>query len=66
MNNIVVIDEEACIGCGTCVEMCPTKILFIDDKSGKCRVTDENLCDRRRGCESACPTEAIKVAPKAG
>jgi NAD-dependent dihydropyrimidine dehydrogenase PreA subunit len=37
MNKIVIIDEELCIGCGACVSLCPKKILYIDDKSGKCR-----------------------------
>ncbi len=61
MNKIVRIDEEICIGCGACVELCPNKILFIDKKSGKCKVSDESRCDRLRGCEKACPVSAIKI-----
>jgi len=61
MNRIVIISEELCIGCGACVELCPKKILYIDGKSSKCKVTDEAKCDRLRGCEKICPVNAIKI-----
>ena len=61
MNNTVNIDEELCIGCGTCVEICPVGILYVDDKAGICKVTDSSLCDRLRGCERNCPVDAIKI-----
>lgn len=61
MNKIVVIDEELCIGCGACVELCPKKILYIDEKSAKCKVSDESKCDRLRGCEKICPVSAMKI-----
>jgi NAD-dependent dihydropyrimidine dehydrogenase PreA subunit len=58
---VVDIDQERCTGCGVCVDMCPKEILFIDKKTGKCAVTDENKCDRLAGCEMACPANAIKI-----
>jgi 7,8-dihydropterin-6-yl-methyl-4-(beta-D-ribofuranosyl)aminobenzene 5'-phosphate synthase len=61
VNKIVIIDEGLCVGCGACVSLCPKKILFIDEKSGKCKVSDESKCDRLRGCEKVCPLEAIKI-----
>jgi len=61
VNKIVIIDEELCIGCGACVSLCPNKILYIDEKSGKCKVGDESKCDRLRGCEKICPVNALKV-----
>jgi len=61
MNKIVIIDEELCIGCGACVSLCPKKILYIDEKSGRCKVNDETQCDRLRGCEKVCPVDALKI-----
>jgi NAD-dependent dihydropyrimidine dehydrogenase PreA subunit len=61
MNKIVVIDETLCIGCGDCVELCPKKILFIDETDNVCRVTDETQCDKLKGCERVCKTGAIKI-----
>jgi Fe-S-cluster-containing dehydrogenase component len=62
MGNIVTINEELCIGCGVCAEMCPQKILVVDEASGKCKVTDETQCDRKRGCVESGPSEAIQIA----
>jgi Fe-S-cluster-containing hydrogenase component 2 len=61
MTEIVSINKELCTGCGTCVAICPRGILFIDDKSGVCGVTDQSKCDRRAGCVWMCPAGAIKV-----
>lgn len=60
-NDIVQINEELCTGCGDCVNMCPMGILYIDEETNLCKVTDHQKCDLRRGCESACPYEAIKI-----
>lgn len=60
-NRIVMIDEESCTGCGNCVAMCPKEILYLDPETGKCRVRDENQCDRLAGCQRACPAEAIRI-----
>lgn len=61
MNKIVIIDEDLCIGCGACVSLCPKKILYIDDKSGKCKVTDESKCDHLRGCEKVYLVNALRI-----
>ena len=61
MNKIVLIDEENCIGCGVCVDMCPLSILYLDSQTNKCKVTDETKCDKLAGCQRMCPTNAIKI-----
>ena len=60
-NEIVIIDEALCTGCGNCVSMCPKKILYLDTETGKCKVNDETQCDQLAGCERACPVEAIRI-----
>ena len=61
MNKIVVIDEKKCTSCGICVKICPLQILYLDKKSRKCKVTDENKCDKLKGCERVCKQNAIKI-----
>jgi NAD-dependent dihydropyrimidine dehydrogenase PreA subunit len=61
MAGIVDIDSDLCMGCGSCIKICPRKILFLDEKDGICKVTDEAACDKYRGCERVCPTGAIRI-----
>jgi len=61
MATFVDIDQEACIGCGKCVKLCPRKILYMNAETGTCGVTDHAKCDRRAGCEMVCPVSAIKI-----
>lgn len=61
VNKIVIIDENLCIGCGECVNLCPKKILYIDEATNKCKVADESKCDKLGGCERVCTVEAIRI-----
>jgi ferredoxin len=54
-----VIDQDACIGCGTCVERCPTDAIKLDD-NGKAE-RDENSCFGCGVCVRFCPEEAISL-----
>jgi len=56
-----VVDEEKCIGCGNCTEICPSVFQLFDDKS---HVIDPEACDYADCCEAAaenCPVEAITL-----
>ena len=58
----VKVYEERCDGCGDCVEVCPEKILHIED--GKVRVEDVEECSLCSDCVKACRKEpkAIEVS----
>lgn len=60
-NRTVVINRDLCTGCGSCVDMCPQRILSLDERDGTCVVSDEDRCDRLAGCQRICPTGAIRI-----
>lgn len=53
----VKINEETCIGCGACVEVCPVDALSLNDDLKA--ICDDNACIDCGACMSTCPTEAI-------
>ena len=56
LTGIVIINEEECTGCETCVEACEFGCIFmVDGKAVKCEVCDDPLCVR------ACAVKALQV-----
>ncbi|MEJ2638956.1 MAG: mercury methylation ferredoxin HgcB [Desulfosarcinaceae bacterium] len=58
------LDEQACIGCGNCQNVCPHRIFEIMDK--KAVIRDLNACMECGACAMNCPVEAITVSPGVG
>jgi len=54
-----IIDQDACSGCGICVERCPTDAIELNDEGVAER--DENSCFGCGICARFCPEEAISL-----
>ncbi len=58
----VMIDEEACIGCGVCSESCPEVFELSDDKASvKVDEVPEEVVEFCRDAVESCPVEAIQI-----
>jgi len=57
------LDQEKCIACGTCVEICPMDALRLDEEAGYSVIRYPGDCQTCYNCELECPVSAIRVAP---
>lgn len=56
----IEIDEEACVGCGSCVDDCPNDVYKLDDEMGKSMVVNEEDCMACLSCHEICPAQAME------
>lgn len=54
------VDEEKCIGCGTCASVCPAEpcVFEVDEKS---HVINPDACIECGVCVDSCPVSAIEL-----
>ncbi len=52
------VNEDKCVGCGTCVQMCPVKIIILEDTVAK---INKDKCIGCGVCAHHCPEEAISL-----
>lgn len=57
-------NEEECIGCGMCVNVCPRQIFLINDD--KAHLIDKDSCMECGACAKNCPTSALEVKSGVG
>lgn len=59
---IEFINEETCIGCNRCVEICPTDVFEPSEKAVP-DIARKDECTTCMNCELFCPSDAIYVSP---
>jgi len=53
----IKVDAEECVGCESCVPVCPTEaITMVEGKA----VIDQEKCNECKTCIDECPVDAIK------
>lgn len=59
MKQLPYVDEETCIGCGSCVVSCPFAVLeLVNDKAALAKPLECNLA---KTCVEVCPVQAITI-----
>ncbi len=54
---VAMVDEDACTGCGICIEVCPYEARTLNERKRIAEV-NEALCAGCGGCIAACPSNA--------
>ena len=52
-----VVNDDICIGCGNCIEICPQQTIIMEND--KAKIIEAN-CKKCRICVKACPVNAIQ------
>ena len=59
------LNEEKCIGCGMCIEVCPHAAIGMNGV-GRARIQDRDACMECGACSRNCPAEAFSVQAGVG
>ena len=58
-NNTLSLNDEKCVGCGNCLEVCPHGVFYMDGK--KALIINKDNCMECGACHTNCPADAISV-----
>jgi NAD-dependent dihydropyrimidine dehydrogenase PreA subunit len=66
LKNVVTLqlDHDKCVGCGTCMVVCPHEVFALDN--GKVRIDQRDACMECGACAVNCVAEAITVEAGVG
>ncbi len=56
---MILIDSERCIGCGSCVRLCPMGYLTMEEK--KASIRERRRCIACGHCVATCPRQAVSL-----
>ncbi|NTU98793.1 ferredoxin [Candidatus Falkowbacteria bacterium] len=56
---MIKVDQAVCIGCGTCVALCPKT--FEINADGKSTVISQNEVECAKNAAASCPVQCIAV-----
>jgi len=56
---MITVNQETCIGCGTCAALCPQTFKIND--GGKSEVINQDDAECAKGAAASCPVQAITV-----
>ncbi|MCL7410380.1 MAG: 4Fe-4S binding protein [Methanosarcinaceae archaeon] len=56
---VAKVNKDECVGCGTCVDECPSEAISMNDDD--IAVVNADECTECGMCVDACPTEAITM-----
>jgi len=60
-----VVDVMRCIGCGACANICPPRLIQLQDVDGYRQITFElGRCTYCANCRDVCPEKAITMSPQ--
>jgi len=58
----ITVDEEACIGCGACVDICPDALKMEGDKAvSSVQEISEETVKCAKEAQDTCPVDAIAL-----
>ena len=60
--NTVSVNDDVCVGCGACVEVCPPDVLRMSATTGKAVPAYPDDCQGCFICAMACAFDAIHVS----
>lgn len=52
---------DACIGCGTCVDICPMDVFYLDKSAGKSVMLYPENCQSCGQCYLHCPSDSLTM-----
>lgn len=61
---MAISDISGCIGCTTCISVCPTDVIRMDKKKDKAIIKYVEDCQICHLCRLYCPVDAITITSK--